>query len=183
MNLLFKVEGRTLFEGFKRWCDNAAGLARARVLDTRAHARALVTMAEALEQAKTEAIMAASALGNATRLAAVGHFASARKEAELAREFADDAETSRRRAETVAAREAGPNDGERVREILSAAHGAAARASNAARDAAQAADPAPAADAFFRRSLVRRVFLAWRRYIDWLRPLRVKARRCESKRI
>jgi hypothetical protein len=49
----FKVEGRSLLEGFKRWCDNAAAAARERVLDTCAHARALATMAELLERAET----------------------------------------------------------------------------------------------------------------------------------
>ena len=105
--------------------------------------------------------MTASAAGNAGRLAAIGQFASARKEAELALEFANDAECSRKCMETIAAREAGPNDGARVRELLSAVHGAAARANASARAAATAADPMPAADAFYKRSLRNRVFTAW----------------------
>ena len=176
--LFFRVEGRVLLEAFKTWSENAKALARQRILDVRAHAAALVAIAEALERAETQAHAATSAANNASRLAALGQFAASRAEASLAEEFTVEVEKERREAEKIAKKDAGPNDTIRIRELLSAAHGAVLRAGASAADAMRVSEPDPAADAFRRRSLTLRAFFVWRRHIvDWLRPLRAKAGR------
>ena len=177
-----KATRRSLRRALARWSEVAAACARARVLDTAAHARAAARAAESFEQ--TEAVAAAAwaaAAAEAGRAAARGSFVEARRFAERSRVLGDEARSACAAAEQYAL-ESGPDAGpgsraRRAYAAFAAAKESSLRASAAAAAAAKASDFKHAARLFYGRVVSRRVFAAWSAYVAWLVPLRERARK------
>ena len=179
VRLLTSANRRAKSYFFRTWAHVAAGLARARVLDTAAHARAAEETAWAAEQAASRAAEAWAAARRVADLAAAGQFALAQREARIAHDAAAAAETSRLAA-AEAAKGAGPDlgaEGKKAWSRLSRAVEESARAAAAAIAADKAAEFKAAAKAFHGRIVARRFFTAWEEYVAWIVPLRAKSSR------
>ena len=99
VRLLTSANRRAKSYFFQTWARIAAGLARARVLDTAAHARAAKETAEAAETAASRATEAWAAARRVADLAAAGRFALAqrKRESRAKRRDGGDVPTRRRR--------------------------------------------------------------------------------------
>jgi hypothetical protein len=176
-----KATRRSLRRALARWSEVAAACARARVLDTAAHARAAARAAESFEQTEAVAAAAWAAAAEAGRAAARGSFVEARRFAERARVLGDEARSACAAAEQHAL-ESGPDAGpgsraRRAYAAFAAAKESSLRASAAAAAAAKASDFKHAARLFYGRVVSRRVFAAWSAHVAWLVPLRERARK------
>ena len=176
-----KATRRSLRRALARWSEVAAACARARVLDTAAHARAAARAAESFEQTEAVAAAAWAAAAEAGRAAARGSFVEARRFAERSRVLGDEARSACAAAEQYAL-ESGPDAGpgsraRRAYAAFAAAKESSLRASAAAAAAAKASDFKHAARLFYGRVVSRRVFAAWSAYVAWLVPLRERARK------
>ena len=179
VRLLTSANRRAKSYFFQTWARIAAGLARARVLDTAAHARAAKETAAAAEKAASRATEAWAAARRVADLAAAGRFALAQREARIAREAAATAETSRLAA-AEAAKGAGPDlgaEGKMAWSRLSRAVKESARAAAAAIAADKAAAFKAAAKAYYGRIVARRFFIAWEEHVAWIVQLRAKSSR------
>ena len=176
-----KATRRSLRRALARWSEVAAACARARVLDTAAHARAAARAAESFEQTEAVAAAAWAAAAEAGRAAARGSFVEARRFAERSRVLGDEARSACAAAEQYAL-ESGPDAGpgsraRRAYAAFAAAKESSLRASAAAAAAVKASDFKHAARLFYGRVVSRRVFAAWSAYVAWLVPLRERARK------
>ena len=176
-----KATRRSTRRALARWSQVAAACARARVLDTAAHARAAARAAESFEQTEAVAAAAWAAAAEAGRAAARGSFVEARRFAERSRVLGDEARSACAAAEQHAL-ESGPDAGpgsraRRAYAAFAAAKESSLRASAAAAAAAKASDFKHAARLFYGRVVSRRVFAAWSAYVAWLVPLRERARK------
>ena len=176
-----KATRRSTRRALARWSQVAAACARARVLDTAAHARAAARAAESFEQTEAVAAAAWAAAAEAGRAAARGSFVEARRFAERSRVLGDEARSACAAAEQYAL-ESGPDAGpgsraRRAYAAFAAAKESSLRASAAAAAAAKASDFKHAARLFYGRVVSRRVFAAWSAYVAWLVPLRERARK------
>jgi hypothetical protein len=176
-----KATRRSLRRALARWSEVAAACARARVLDTAAHARAAARAVESFEQTEAVAAAAWAAAAEAGRAAARGSFVEARRFAERSRVLGDEARSACAAAEQHAL-ESGPDAGpgsraRRAYAAFAAAKESSLRASAAAAAAAKASDFKHAARLFYGRVISRRVFAAWSAHVAWLVPLRERARK------
>ena len=176
-----KATRRSLRRALARWSEVAAACARARVLDTAAHARAAARAVESFEQTEAVAAAAWAAAAEAGRAAARGSFVEARRFAERSRVLGDEARSACAAAEQHAL-ESGPDAGpgsraRRAYAAFAAAKESSLRASAAAAAAAKASDFKHAARLFYGRVVSRRVFAAWSAHVAWLVPLRERARK------
>ena len=166
---------------FSTWAEAAAACARARVLDTAAHARAAARAAEAFGETEAIAAAAWAAAAEAGRRARAGSFVDARRFAERARVLRDEARATCAAAERHAL-ESGPDAGPRSRARRAYAAFAAAKESSLRADAAaaaaeRAADFNHAARLFYGRAVSRRAVKAWSAHVAWVVPLREKAQK------
>jgi len=176
-----KATRRSLRRALARWSEVAAACARARVLDTAAHARAAARAVESFEQTEAVAAAAWAAAAEAGSAAARGSFVEARRFAERSRVLGDEARSACAAAEQHAL-ESGPDAGpgsraRRAYAAFAAAKESSLRASAAAAAAAKASDFKHAARLFYGRVVSRRVFAAWSAHVAWLVPLRERARK------
>ena len=182
LNLMRTIQFRCVGECFAMWSENAAAAVRARVLDTKAHARALAATAAAIEDATAKAHAADDAAERAANLAADGKFHEAQLMAEKASAFASESARAADLAEERA-KGAGPENGAAAKQawdLIKNVRSIVQSAKDAAAGAASGAELKAAADAFFKRHLARRFWLAWAGYTEWLKPLRSKAGRALS---
>jgi hypothetical protein len=179
--LLRNAQRRCVTYAFARWSEIAAACARARVLDTAAHARAAARAAESFERTEFIAAAAWAAAAAAGDSAKRGSFVEARRFAERARTLRDEARATCAAAERYA-QESGPDAGpgsraRRAYAAFAAAKESSLRADAAAAAAATASDFKRAAKLYHGRVVSRRVFTAWFSYVKWLAPLREKAQK------
>ena len=176
-----KATRRSTRRALARWSEVAAACARARVLDTAAHARAAARAAESFEQ--TEAV-AAAAWAAAAEAGPRRGARFVRRGAPLRGALARPGRRGALRVRGSGAVRARVRPGCRPgvpRATRAAAFAAAKesslRASAAAAAAAKASDFKHAARLFYGRVVSRRVFAAWSAYVAWLVPLRERARK------
>ena len=179
--LLRNAQRRCVTYAFATWSEIAAACARARVLDTAAHARAAARAAESFERTEFIAAAAWAAAAAAGDAAKRGSFVEARRFAERARTLRDEARATCAAAERYA-QESGPDAGpgsraRRAYAAFAAAKESSLRADAAAAAAATASDFKRAAKLYHGRVVSRRVFTAWFSYVKWLAPLREKAQK------
>ena len=177
--LLRRSRIRTLTYNFQKWSRIAAGSARARILDTAAHASAALAATQSYEQTYLIAKAAWAAADAAAEKARAGKFINAQRFAERARTLAQEAKYTCEAAEQHAKEtgyDAGPKSRARLAwSAFSAARESYARAEAAAVAAYKSADFKYAARLFYCRVVTRRLFKVWKEYVTWMLPLREKA--------